>query len=119
MTSKITEMNETQRNEVFLQSQTVRERTFREWLEGKDIEAPDANLAGNEKNVSRSWYYPKDILGTMNGTNGVPESRTEETYEQFYSWADTLPERMLAKMRKQHRPPSEAPSFRRRNKPDR
>lgn len=43
-------MNETQRNEVFLQSQTVRERTFREWLEGKDIETPDANLLATMRN---------------------------------------------------------------------
>lgn len=44
MTSKNTEMNEVQRNEVFLQSQTVRETTFRKWLEGKDIEAPDVGF---------------------------------------------------------------------------
>lgn len=50
------------------------------------IEDNMTTYVGNEKNVSRSWYYPKDILGTMNGTNGVPETRTEETYEQFYAW---------------------------------
>ena len=37
-------MTEAERNEVFLQSQTVREQTSQTWLDGKDIEVPDAEL---------------------------------------------------------------------------
>lgn len=50
------------------------------------IENNMTTYVGNEKNVQQNWYYPKDILGTINGTNGVPAERTQETYEQFYSW---------------------------------
>lgn len=35
--------SEADRNEVFLESQELREETFREWLEGKDITVPDDN----------------------------------------------------------------------------
>lgn len=44
MINKTNTMTEAERNEVFLQSQTVREQTFRTWLGGKDIEVPDAGL---------------------------------------------------------------------------
>lgn len=50
------------------------------------IENNMTTYVGNEKNVQQNWYHPKDILGTINGTNGVPAERTQETYEQFYSW---------------------------------
>lgn len=34
----------------------------------------------------QDWYTPKNILGTANGTNGVPAQRTEATYEAQFDW---------------------------------
>ena len=37
-------MTEIERNEAFLQLQTVREQTSQTWLDGKDIEVSDVEL---------------------------------------------------------------------------
>lgn len=34
----------------------------------------------------QDWYTPKNILGTINGTNGVPSERTEQNYEDHLDW---------------------------------
>ena len=34
----------------------------------------------------QDWYTPLNILGTKNGTNGVPAERNKATYEAQYDW---------------------------------
>ena len=61
MINDVRTMTEEQRNEVFLQSQSIRETTFREWLDGKDIVAPDAdtlsrmntNITQNQRDIAQ------------------------------------------------------------------
>ena len=44
MINKTNAMTEVERNEVFLQLQTVGEQPSQTWLDGKDIEVPDVEL---------------------------------------------------------------------------
>lgn len=54
-------MNEVERNEVFLQSQTIREKTFREWLDKREALIPEIdkiptmqeNIAANQSNIEK------------------------------------------------------------------
>lgn len=63
------QMTEAQRNEVFLQSQVVRETTFREWLEGKDIEVPDATLLQEMNTKINANTSSVEALKTHNHDN--------------------------------------------------
>lgn len=61
MINDVRTMTEEQRNEVFLQSQSIRETTFRQWLDGKDIVVPDAdtlsqmstNITQNQRDIAQ------------------------------------------------------------------
>lgn len=96
MTTKDTRdtMTESDRNEVFLQSQEVRELTFRRWLEGKDIEVPDAELLKNmnaqvmtnQQDINALKNHNHDNLyATKNHTHGDMYANKAHTHDELYS----------------------------------
>lgn len=74
-------MNEVQRNEVFLQSQTVREATFRRWLEGKDIEAPDVGFL--REIHAQVMTNQSDINGLKNHNHNNTYASKSHTHDEY------------------------------------
>lgn len=87
-------MTETERNEVFLQSQTIREQTFRTWLDGKDIEVPDAGvLEGmdaqiktnkNDINILKNHNH-NDVYASRNHNHDDVYAQKNHSHNTTYS----------------------------------
>ena len=87
-------MTETERNEVFLQSQTIREQTFRTWLDGKDIEVPDdgvlegmdAQIKTNKNDINiLKKHNHNDVYASRNHNHDDIYAQKNHSHNTTYS----------------------------------
>lgn len=97
MINDVRTMTEEQRNEVFLQSQSIRETTFREWLDGKDIVAPDAdtlsqmsaNITQNQRDVAQlKTHNHDDIYSKKDHNHNTEYAVKNHNHDSTYALAE-------------------------------
>lgn len=60
--------------------------TLNDRLNNSEQKLDETNVQLSETVKISDWYYPKQIQGTVLGTNGVPSAYNHDNYELFYDW---------------------------------